>query len=185
MKSLLPALFALLPFPSFASSWENATKAATEAYRQDFKAERGMDAAEPVGFSMERGDEEIITKVYYLEAGVLRSYVYGCHQHGAHFDCHKEDRGEHGAYRRLTNNYNAAAMAQTVVAVLDLFKLKVAPEAAVQTMKLWEAEDSVRFSIGYEKAGRKMEFMMCHFHGGKEIDCHRKGNAGPGEPEKK
>jgi len=184
MKLSLIALLSLAPISSHAASaWENATVEATEAYRKDFKAERGQEASEPLGFALERGDDEVITKVYYVDGGKLLSFTYGCHVHGSHFDCHKEDRGTHGVYKRLTNRYKAAEMAKSVGAALELFVRKVGPEASIRTMKFWEAEELLRFSISFEKAGQ--EFMSCHYHDGAEMDCHRKGNAGPGEPDKK
>jgi len=186
MKISIGLAILILPVTSFAaSSWESSTEAAAVAYRKDYKAERGNEAAEPVGIAMERGDGEIITTVYFQDGEIHRSYIYGCHKHGAGFDCHKEDRGEYGAYKRLSNHYKAEEMAKSIAAALEMFVRKVGPESLIRTMKLWEAEELIRFSITYQKDGIKNEFMACHYHDGKEMDCHRKGNAGPGEPGKK
>ncbi len=92
--------------------------------------------------------------------------------------------GAHGTYSRLSSRYSAAEMAKAIEASLDIFVRKVAPESAIRSMKIWEA-DEIRFSINYENNGSKQEFMTCHYHGGSTMDCHRKGNAGPGEPDKK
>lgn len=186
MKFLLSAAFLILPVSSpAASSWETSTEASIAAYRKDFKAERSKEAAEPVGFAMERGDNETITTVYFQDEAILRSYIYGCHRHGAVFDCHKEDRGEYGAYKRLSSHYKAEQIAQSIAAALDMFVKKVGPESTIRSTKVWEAEEMIRFSFAYENGGIKNEYMACHFHDGKEMDCHRKGSSGPGEPGKK
>jgi|GEM_PF-3041729 len=185
MKAL--ALVALLVYPasSFAgSSWQYVTSEATESYSIDYKTDRGQNAPEPAGFSLVREGEETVAKVYYLDASALNSYSYGCHLHGDHAHCHQEGKAEHGSYARLSSKYNAAEMAKAIEASLDIFVRKVAPESAIQSMKIWEAEEMIRFSIAYEKSGPKQEFLACHYHSGTEMDCHRKGNAGPGEPDK-
>lgn len=186
MKLFIFALLTIAPASTFAASvWETSTEVATEAYRLDFKAERGQEASAPVGFSLLRGDEETITQVYFLDSGILRSFTYGCHLHDSQFDCHREDRGEHGTFVRPTSKYDAAEMAKAIEASLDIFVRKVAPESAIKSIKIWEAEEMIRFSIAYEKSGSKQEFLACHYHTGTEMDCHRKGNSGPGEPNKK
>ncbi len=186
MKYVLFAMMILAPTSGFAASvWETSMEEATKAYRLDYKADYGREAAEPVGFALQSGDDETITKVYFVDSGALRSFTYGCHQHGNHFDCHREDRGEHGGYVRPSSKYNVAEMSKAVEASLDIFIRKVAPESAIKSMKIWEAEDLIRFSIDYDKAGPRQEFLACHYHSGSEMDCHRKGNAGPSEPERK
>jgi hypothetical protein len=183
--SLLLAL-ALLPASTFAaSSFENATEAATAAYRADFKAEKGLDAPEPVGFRLESEEDEVLTTVYFLDGSNLRATIYGCHQHGAQYDCHKEDRAELGAYRRSTNLYSAAEMKKSVGLALEFFGKNVAPVETIQSLKLWEAEENIRFIVAYKKQNSdQVFFQACHYHG-KEMDCHRKRDAGPGEPAKK
>jgi hypothetical protein len=186
MNAFAVAALVFLPLSTFAagSDWQHTTVEATESYAVDYKSDYNKTASEPVGFGLVREGDELIASVYYTEAGVLRSYSYGCHPHGDHAHCHQEGKGEHGTYSRISNKYSASEMAKSIEAALDIFVRKVAPESAIKSMKIWEAED-IRFSISYDKNGPKQEFMTCHYHGGSTMDCHRKGNAGPGEPDQK
>ena len=181
--------FLLLAFSSFAhaaSDWQLAASAATSEYQKDYKSEKGMEAEAPLGLFLVREEEELISKVYYSEGNKLLSFTYGCHLHSAEeFDCHKEDRADHGGYTRLGNAYNTQALVESIPAALEVFTRKLGPESLITSMKLWQAEDLIRFVISYEKNGPKKDFLACHFHGGTtELDCHRKSSAGPGEPEK-
>lgn len=187
MKTILSVLaLTILPISSIAaSSFENAAEAVTAAYRADFKAEKGLDAPEPVGFFLELEEDEVLTTVYFLDGSSLRALVYGCHQHGNNFDCHKEDRAELGAYQRSTNLYSAAEMNKSIGLALEFFSKNIAPKETVKSLKLWEAQENIRFIVAYEKQNSKhIFFQACHYHGGK-MDCHRKRDAGPGEPAKK
>lgn len=180
------AALLFLPLSSFAagSAWQYAAIEANESYVVDYKSDHNQAASGPVGFGLAREGDELIASVYYTEAGALRSYGYGCHSHGDHAHCHQESKGEHGNYARLTNKYKAEEMIKAIEAAMEMFVRKVALESAIKSMKIWEAED-IRFSINYDKNGPKQEFMACHYHSGTEMDCHRKGSAGPGEPDKK
>lgn len=182
MKLLLLAL--TLSSPAFAASgWQQSISAAASAYELDFQADQGRTAVTPVGFFLEKGDGEFLTRVYFEESGTLRAFDYGCHQHSAEeFDCHRENRADLGAYARSTSLYDAAEMAKATGLALDLFVSKEAPESAITSIKAWEAEGNIRFSIRFEKEGEKSSFIACHYHGS-EMDCHRKRDAGPGEPQ--
>jgi hypothetical protein len=185
INALAFAALVTLPLNALASSaWQPVTIESAESYAVDFKTEFEKTAAEPVGFNIVREGEELVSTVFFTDGAALRSYSYGCHLHGDHAHCHQEGKAEHGNYSRLTSKYNAAEMAKSIEAALDIFVRKVAPEAAIESMKIWEAEEMIRFSISYKKNGPKKEFMACHYHAGTEMDCHRKGNAGPGEPKK-
>jgi len=187
MKTIVSLLaLSILPASSFAATvFENATEAVTAAYRADFKAEKGLDAPEPVGFFLEKEEDEVIATIYFLEESSLRASVYGCHQHGAHYDCHKEDRAELGAYQRSTSLYSAAEMKKSVGLALEFFSKNIAPIEAIQSLKLWEAQENIRFIVAYKTQNSdQVFFQACHYHGSK-MDCHRKRDAGPGEPAKK
>lgn len=182
MKNL--ALLALLiSAPAFAASpYESATVAAITAFRLDFKSEKGVDAPQPLGYFLENESEEILTTVYFLDGADLKADVYGCHQHGANFDCHREDRATLGSYTRSSSLYSAELLNKSVPLALDFFEANVAPVSTVKSVKLWEAEQNIRYSITFEKNGTEQKFFIgCHFHGG-GMDCHRKRDAGPGEP---
>jgi hypothetical protein len=188
MKLNAFALMAMiaLPFSAFAgSNWQLAMTEATEQYAIDYKTDFNKTSSEPVSFVIKRAGEELVTTVYFTEAESLRSYTYGCHPHGDHADCEPEGKGEHGAYARLTSKYNSEEMTKAAGDALALFGRRVAPESSVQSLKIWESEELIRLTINYEKDGLKQDFMDCHYHGGRTMDCHRKGTAGPGEPDKK
>lgn len=187
MTKLFALLFLLASTPAFAASaWESSIAAATDAYRTDFLAERGSAAAEPVGYFFELEGEEVLTSVYFLDGGDLRAYVYGCHEHGpGEFDCHREDRADLGTYGRSSILYSAAEMQKSLPLALELFAAKVGPVESLRSIKLWEAEENIRFVMAYEPAGQagQVFYQACHYHGA-EMDCHRKRDAGPGEPGK-
>lgn len=175
--ALTPALAQAAP-----STWELATGGATEAYLQDFRSESGRAAPEPIGYFLESAGDETLSRVYFADGTNLRAFDYGCHQHGRDFDCHRENRADLGAYRRSTQLYGAKEMKQSVPLAIELFESKIGPASTIRTMKFWEAEQNIRFVIGYEKSGiTKTYFLACHFHGA-ELDCHYKRDAGPGEP---
>ena len=171
----------LLTAPASAS-FEKATAAATDAYRADFQAEHGLAAPDPLGFFLESEEDEILSTVYFVKDGALAADVYGCHSHGPEeFDCHREDRKQLGAYERSTSLYSAAEMRQSVPLALEFFA-GVAPGAEVTSLKLWEAQENIRYVVGYRQNGQtKTYFLACHRHGA-GIDCHRKRDAGPGQP---
>lgn len=170
--------------PAFAASgWQQSVSAAASAYELDFQADHGQAASAPLGFSLEKEEDEILTRVYFVDSGNLRAFDYGCHQHSAEeFDCHRENRADLGAYTRSTSLYSAAEMAKATGLAIELFAAKEAPESAIKSIKAWEAEGNIRFSIRFEKEGEKSSFIACHYHG-TEMDCHRKRDAGPGEPQ--
>lgn len=180
------ALLLTLAFstPAFAASgWEQSITAASSAYELDYKADQGRSASAPAGFFLERGDGEYLTRVYFVEETALRAFDYGCHQHSAEeFDCHRENRADLGAYTRSSSLYSAAEIAKATGLALELFESKEASESAITSLKAWEAEGNIRFSIRFEKEGEKSSFIACHYHGS-EMDCHRKRDAGPGEPQ--
>jgi len=177
------AILALLSFSAPAlASFSEATVASTSSYRKDYQAERGVKAPEPVGYFLEKEGEEVISSVYFLDGNSLLATIYGCHQHGAEFDCHKENRADLGAYHRSSSLYRAEEFQQSVPLALDFFTKNVAPESSVVAVKFWEAEENIRFVITYLAGETKKTFFLgCHFHGS-SMDCHRKRDAGPGEP---
>ena len=164
------------------ASFLDATIGVSNAYRQDYQSERGQNAPEPVGYFLEKEGDEIISSVYFVDGTSLLATIFGCHQHGAEFDCHKENRADLGAYRRSTSLYRAEEFQKSVPLALDFFAKNVAPESSVVALKFWEAEENIRFVVTYLANGApKTFFLACHFHGG-GLDCHRKRDAGPGEP---
>lgn len=179
------ALLICLAFasPAFAASgWQQSVSAAADAYELDFRADHGQAASAPLGFFLEKEEDEFLTKVYFVDNGNLRTFDYGCHQHSPEeFDCHRENRADLGAYTRSTSQYGAAEMAKATGLALEIFVAKEAPESAITSIKAWEAEGNIRFAIRFEKEGEKSSFLGCHYHGS-EMDCHRKREAGPGEP---
>lgn len=183
MKALL--LLALASSsPAFAASgWQQSVSAAASSYELDYQADQGRAASSPLGFFLEKGDGEFLTRVYFVEEGSLRAFDYGCHQHSAdEFDCHRENRADLDAYARSSSLYSAAEFAKATGLAIELFVSKEAPEAAITSIKTWEAEGNIRFSIRFEKEEEKSSFIACHYHGS-EMDCHRKRDAGPGEPQ--
>lgn len=183
MKSLLVIALAFSS-PAFAASdWQQSVAASASAYKLDFQADSGRAAESPLGFFLEKGDHEVLSRVYFLEGNSLRAFDYGCHQHSAEeFDCHRENRLDLGSYSRSSSRYSAEEMARATGYAIELFAAKEAPESAITSIKAWEAEDNIRFAIKFEKEGEKSSFMACHYHGS-EMDCHRKRDAGPGEPQ--
>jgi hypothetical protein len=166
-----------------ASNFENAMIGSTLSYRADFQSENGKVAPEPYGYFLENEGDETLSTVFHEDNKNLAAVIYGCHEHTlGEYDCHKEDRKILGAYSRSTNLYNAAEMQKSLPLALEFFVKNVAPEASIQNIKLWEAVSNIRYVINYKK-GEKTEsyFLACHYHGG-EMDCHRKRDAGPGEP---
>lgn len=167
-----------------AGDWEISVAAATEEYRADFRSERGLEPADPLGYFLSQEGDETIARTYFTDNGVLRAFDYGCHAHGDHAHCHQEGKADLGAYERSSALYSAAELQKAIPLALEFFAANVAPATAVSSLQLWEAAENIRFVIGYEKDGQAQEFFLgCHYHGS-EMDCHRKRDAGPGQPAK-
>ncbi len=179
-------LLALLLANPAAASWIPSTEAAIQAFRADYKTDTGRELnKETLGFRLEKHEDETLVRVYFQNGEMLDANDYGCHLHSANeFDCHKEDRASLGAYKRSSKLYTIQNLSESLGLAIELFVQKVATESSIQKIKLWEAEQNIRVVLSYDKAGKTAnEFIACHFHGA-HMDCHRKRDAGPGEPDK-
>jgi hypothetical protein len=187
---MLVLLSLLISTPGFtASNFENAMIGSTQSYRADFQSENGKVAPEPYGYFLENEGDETLSTVFHEDwihqesNKYLAASVYGCHEHKpGEFDCHKEDKKNLGDYSRSTNLYNADEMKKSLPLALEFFVRNVAPESTISSVKLWEAFSNIRYVVQYKKDNSiQSYFLACHYHSG-EMDCHRKRDAGPGEP---
>ncbi len=181
MWIVLGLVFSALSFS--ASNFEYAFSGSTEAYQTDFQTDNGRPAPQPYGYFLEKEENEILSTVFFEENRKLTGSVYGCHEHSpGEYDCHRENKLTLSDFSRSSNLYGVEEMKQSVPLAIEFFAQNVAPESDIVSLKFWEAFSNIRYVVTYKKGENVNQyFLACHFHGG-GLDCHRKRDAGPGEP---
>lgn len=181
MWMIMTLAFSVLSYS--ASNFEYAFLGSTQSYQNDFQTENGRPAPQPYGYFFEKEESEILSTVFFEENRKMTGSIYGCHEHSpGEFDCHRENKLVLGDYSRSSNLYSVEEMKQSLPLAIEFFTQNVGAKSDIVTIKLWEAFSNIRYVMTYKKGETVSQyFIACHFHGN-GLDCHRKRDAGPGEP---
>lgn len=167
-----------------ASGWNSVLEASHKEFVADFTSENGKSpSAAPVGISLVSEGGEFASTVFYGSEGKLFFYDYDCHSHGDQMACHMVGKGDAKTPAATSSKYKLNDVLAMNTEAVSIFQKKHGTSTPIGAVKYWEAKGNLYFVIrSLDKA--KTENLMCHFHGGTSIDCHRERNAGPNQPVK-
>lgn len=162
MKSLFFTIAFCLTFQVFASvSGSNPFLEASSQVTSELESLYGQGSI--VAYQVEAHDDEVEVEVLATFQADNFVSVYGCHQHGDHFDCHQEAEEQFNG--EITSSLAALSHLQTAeMKAFDYVSSRLRP--FLTSYKVWamssvEEATWVRFNFDINGASQHF-FVVCH-----------------------
>jgi hypothetical protein len=167
--------------------------AAMEEFKHEYEAASGQAFAPNfIGFNATSEEDEVEVGIYTTNgADQATKSLLGCHFHFLadgtieETHCHDENVVSNFPYSFKNPTYNVEEFETSLVESLEYFEKRIGEVSTITGLKMWQVNKTIELKLTYElteTSGSKDLYMMCHYHHGTMMDCHKHRRPGPNQP---